>query len=55
VYEASDFEPRGIDRITAECGLTASEVSSILTALEMQGVVRAVGGGSYVRTGKIPA
>ncbi len=55
VYAACDFEPRGIDRIVEECGLTAPEVSSILTALEMQGVVRAVGGGVYVLTGKIPA
>lgn len=55
VYSACDFEPRGIDRIVEACGLTAPEVSSILTALEMEGVVRAVGGGVYVRTGKIPA
>lgn len=55
VFDACDFEPRGIDCIVAESGLTAPEVSSILTALEMKGVVRAVGGGVYVRTGKIPA
>ncbi|HMM78089.1 MAG TPA: DNA-processing protein DprA [Gammaproteobacteria bacterium] len=55
VHAACDFEARGIDRIVEECGLTAPEVSSILTALEMQGVVRAIDGGVYVLTGKIPA
>lgn len=55
VCSACDFEPRGIDRIVEACGLTASEVSSILTTLEMQGVVRAVDGGAYVLTGTIPA
>jgi DNA processing protein len=55
VYECCDFTPLGMDEIVDQCGLTASEVSSILTALEMKGVVRAVTGGAYVRTGKIPA
>jgi DNA processing protein len=55
VYAACDFMPRGVDLIIDECGLTAPEVSSILTALEMKGVVRATTGGAYVRTGKIPA
>ncbi|MGE3771426.1 MAG: DNA-processing protein DprA [Gammaproteobacteria bacterium] len=55
VHAACDFEARGVDRIVEECGLTAPEVSSILTALEMQGVVRAIDGGVYVLTGKIPA
>ena len=55
VYDYCDFEPRGIDLIVDQCGLTAPEVSSILTALEMKGVVRAVYGGAYVRTGMIPA
>lgn len=55
VAAACEFEPRGFDGIVEACGLTAPEVSSILTALELQGVVRAVGGGAYVLTGKIPA
>ncbi len=55
VHAACDYEPRGIDRIVEACGLTAPEVSSILTALEMQGVVRAIDGGVYVLTGTIPA
>jgi len=55
VYECCDFQPSGVDEIVDQCGLTAPEVSSILTALEMKGVVRAVTGGAYVRTGKIPA
>jgi len=55
VYECCDFLPLGVDAIVDQCGLTAPEVSSILTALEMKGVVRAVTGGAYVRTGKIPA
>lgn len=55
VYEHCDFVPRGIDLIIDESGLTAPEVSSILTALEMKGVVRAAGGGAYVRTGMCPA
>lgn len=55
VHAACDFEARGIDRIVEACGLTAPEVSSILTALEMQGVVRAIDGGVYVLTGTIPA
>ena len=55
VFEACDFVPRGIDLIVEECGLTTPEVSSILTEFEMQGVVCAVDGGAYVRTGKIPA
>lgn len=55
VYACCDFQPLGVDEIVDQCGLTAPEVSSILTALEMKGVVRAVTGGAYVRTGKIPA
>lgn len=55
VYAVCDFAPRGVDLIVDECGLTAPEVSSILTALEMKGVVRATAGGAYIRTGKIPA
>ncbi len=55
VYECCDFQPLGVDEIVDQCGLTAPEVSSILTALEMKGLVRAVTGGAYVRTGKIPA
>jgi DNA processing protein len=55
VLASCDFSPLGLDAIVEECGLTASEVSSILTALEMKGVVSAVPGGAYVRTGKMPA
>lgn len=55
VYEACDFSPLEVDAIVEQSGLTAPEVSSILTALEMKGLVAAVPGGTYVRTGKMPA
>jgi DNA processing protein len=44
------FDPRGINEIVAESGLTAAEVSSMLLVLELRGQVEAMPGGRYVRT-----
>jgi DNA processing protein len=45
------FDPRGINDIVTESGLTAAEVSSMLLVLELRGQVEAMPGGQYVRTG----
>jgi DNA processing protein len=55
VFEACDFTPLGLDEVVDQSGLTAPEVSSILTALELRGLIAAAPGGCYVRTGKMPA
>ena len=41
--------------IVERCGLTTPEVSSILTRLDLKGLVRAEAGGLYVRIGNTPA
>jgi DNA processing protein len=42
-------EPQHIDAITRACGLPASDVSALLTLLELKGFIRHVGNMEYVR------
>lgn len=42
-------EPLHIDELTRQCGLPVSRVSSILTMLELRGMIRQVGRMTYVR------
>ena len=48
-------EPVHIDELQREVGMTAAEVSSLLTMLELKGQVKAVGGMNYIRTGETRA
>lgn len=43
------LQPRHADALTAESGLTAPQVSGILTLLEMRGLARRVPGNAFVR------
>ncbi len=52
VLEACEFEALSFDAIVDGSGLTAPEVSSILTALEMKGWVHSDRGGTFVRTAR---
>jgi DNA processing protein len=49
VLESLAYEPTSIDLVVARSGLTAETVSSILLALELQGLVTPVPGGAYAR------
>ena len=55
VLAACEFEPVSFTTIVDRCGLTTPEVSSILTRLDLKGLVRAEAGGLYVRIGDTPA
>ena len=52
VLAACDFEACHFDRLLERTGLTAPELSSILTALDMKGLVRSEYGGTFVRIAK---
>ena len=43
------YDPVTIDTLAGQSGLTADKVSSMLLRLELQGVVKAVTGGHYIR------
>lgn len=49
VLEACAHDGASFDEIVRRSGLTAPEVSSILSALEVRGAVRALAGNSYIR------
>lgn len=49
MVELVDLQPKHVDEIIRDCGLPSSEVSSMLTLLEMRGFVRRVPGNAYVR------
>ncbi len=46
------WDPVDVDTLVTRSGLTIGEVSSMLLLLEMQGSVRALSGGRYLRAGK---
>ena len=52
VLEACEFVAAGFDTLLERTGLTAPELSSILTALDMKGLVRSEYGGTFVRIAK---
>ena len=49
VLDACAFDGASFDEIVRRSGLTAPEVSSILSALEVRGLVRSLAGNSYLR------
>lgn len=49
VLDACAFDGASFDEIVRRSGLTAPEVSSILSALEVRGAVRSLAGNSYLR------
>ncbi len=49
------FDPVHVDEITRTSALAASTVSSALTMMELRGLVRHVGGMSYIRLREVPA
>lgn len=55
VLEACEFVAAGFDTLLERTGLTAPELSSILTALDMKGLVRSEYGGTFVRIAKTRA
>lgn len=50
LLDACGYDAATFDDIVRRSGLTATEVSSILSALEVRGVVRSVAGNAYLRT-----
>lgn len=48
---AMGYDPVAVDTIVHRSGLTADKVCSILLRLEIQGLVKAVAGGHYMRVG----
>lgn len=49
LWRALDHNPSGMDSLITRCGLTASQVSSMLLAMELAGIVVCVHG-RYCRT-----
>ena len=49
ILDMLTLQPRHVDGMTAESGLTAPQVSGILTLLEMRGLARRVPGNAFVR------
>jgi DNA processing protein len=49
LLEACAFEAATFDEIVQRSGLTATEVSSILSALEVRGLVRSLAGNTYLK------
>jgi DNA processing protein len=43
------FDPKPVDRLVEQCGLTAREVSAMLLMLELKGAVEAHPGGAFSR------
>ena len=54
VLDACGFVPTSFDTLVERSGLTPQEVSSILTALDLQGWVRADAGGTFVLVKPVP-
>jgi len=50
VWSALGGEPRHIDELAGELGLTAGELSAILLHLELQGGVEQLPGARFIRT-----
>ncbi|HKL24699.1 MAG TPA: DNA-processing protein DprA [Desulfuromonadales bacterium] len=50
VFEMLNREPRNIDELAGECGLTPMEVSAILLHLELQGRAESLPGARYIRS-----
>ena len=49
VWEVLGFDPKPVDMIIEQTGLSAREVSSMLLMMELKGMVKKQGGGRYVR------
>lgn len=51
VLEACAYEAASFDVIVCRTGLTPTEVSSLLSALEVRGLIRSFAGNTYLKTG----
>jgi DNA processing protein len=49
ILEMLNLQPRHVDEMIGESGLTAPQVTGILTLLEMRGLARRVPGNAFVR------
>ena len=49
VWEVLGFDPKPVDTIIEQTGLSAREISSMLLMMELKGVILKQGGGKYVR------
>ncbi|MBN1263709.1 MAG: DNA-processing protein DprA [Candidatus Pacebacteria bacterium] len=47
------LEPKHLDQLTRESGLTTGEATSLMTMMEIKGMVRDLGGMIYIKTKKI--
>ncbi|MTV47783.1 DNA-protecting protein DprA [Heliobacillus mobilis] len=48
IFFQLDWEPKSVDQLVEQTGLTGSEVASVLTLLELKGMAKAVPGGRFV-------
>ncbi|MCM2264657.1 MAG: DNA-processing protein DprA [Desulfuromonadales bacterium] len=55
VWAALSQQPRHVDELSGELGLTAGELSAILLHLELQGGIEQLPGARYIRAGHLPA
>ncbi len=55
LFQALGPEPRHVDDIRSQTGMTIEKVSSTLALMELKGMVRQVGGMNYVRVREEPA
>ncbi|NJC87154.1 MAG: DNA-protecting protein DprA [Desulfuromonas sp.] len=55
VWAALTRQPRHVDELSGELGLTAGELSAILLHLELQGGIEQLPGARYIRAGHLPA
>ena len=49
VWEVLSYDPKPVDVIIEQTGLSASEISSMLLMMELKGMVKKQGGGRYLR------
>jgi DNA processing protein len=49
VWEVLGYDPKPVDVIIEQTGLSASEISSMLLMMELRGMVKKQGGGRYMR------
>jgi DNA processing protein len=49
LWEQLSFDPKPLDDIIEQSGISAREVSSMLLMLELKGMVKNLGNGRYIR------
>jgi DNA processing protein len=51
ILDSMGYDPVTIDALVQRCGLTADAISSMLLRMELQGTVKVMAGGHYIRVG----